>query len=164
MLIDNRPGAGGSIGSEAAAKAAPDGHTLMMGHLGTLAVTPSAAYDRGTFTVLGWGSTWEGGPQQRYLRAAPVPFVSDTRCAAAYGGDGYVASDMLCAGDLPRGGVDSCQGDSGGPMVHADGAGGWLQVGIVSWGNGCGRAGYPGVYTQVSTFNRDIGAAVAALD
>jgi len=38
VVIDNRPGAGGSIGSEAAAKAAPDGYTLMMGHLGTLAV------------------------------------------------------------------------------------------------------------------------------
>ncbi|OLE22835.1 MAG: hypothetical protein AUG44_23875 [Actinobacteria bacterium 13_1_20CM_3_71_11] len=130
-------------------------------NLRTLAVTPSAAYDSGRFTVLGWGSTREGGPQQRYLRAATVPFASDARCAGAYGGNGFVASDMLCAG---RGGVDSCQGDSGGPMVHPDGAGGWLQVGIVSWGNGCGRAGYPGVYTQLSTFSQDIRAAVAALD
>jgi len=37
VVIDNRPGAGGSIGSEAAAKAPPDGYTIMMGHLGTLA-------------------------------------------------------------------------------------------------------------------------------
>src|SRR5262245_6990069 len=38
VVIDNRPGAGGSIGAEAAAKAAPDGYTIMMGHLGTLGV------------------------------------------------------------------------------------------------------------------------------
>ena len=38
VVIDNRGGAGGTIGSEAAAKAAPDGYTIMMGHLGTLAV------------------------------------------------------------------------------------------------------------------------------
>jgi tripartite-type tricarboxylate transporter receptor subunit TctC len=41
VVIDNRPGAGGAIGSEAAAKAAPDGYTIMMGHLGTLAVNPA---------------------------------------------------------------------------------------------------------------------------
>jgi len=40
-VIDNRPGAGGSIGSEAAAKAAPDGYTLLMGQLGPLAVSPA---------------------------------------------------------------------------------------------------------------------------
>ncbi len=41
LVIDNRPGAGGSIGSEAAAKAAPDGYTLLMGQLGPLAVSPA---------------------------------------------------------------------------------------------------------------------------
>ncbi len=41
VVIDNRPGAGGSIGSEAAAKAAPDGYTLLMGQLGPLAVSPA---------------------------------------------------------------------------------------------------------------------------
>ncbi len=41
VVVDNVAGAGGSIGAERAAKAAPDGYTLMMGHIGTLAVNPS---------------------------------------------------------------------------------------------------------------------------
>lgn len=49
VIVDNKPGAGGSIGSTEAARAAPDGHTLLMGHIGTLAVNPSLypnlAYD-----------------------------------------------------------------------------------------------------------------------
>ena len=40
VLVDNKPGAGGTIGCEAAAKAPPDGYTLLMGHIGTLAVNP----------------------------------------------------------------------------------------------------------------------------
>src|SRR4051812_12852409 len=41
VVIENVPGAGGSLGAERAAKAVPDGYTLFMGHLGTLAVNPS---------------------------------------------------------------------------------------------------------------------------
>ena len=41
VVIDNVPGAGGSIGADKVAKAAPDGYTILMGHIGTLAVTPS---------------------------------------------------------------------------------------------------------------------------
>jgi tripartite-type tricarboxylate transporter receptor subunit TctC len=41
IIIENRPGAGGSVAANAVAKADPDGHTFMMGHIGTLAFTPS---------------------------------------------------------------------------------------------------------------------------
>lgn len=41
VIIDNVPGAGGSVGADKVAKALPDGYTLLMGHIGTLAVNPS---------------------------------------------------------------------------------------------------------------------------
>ena len=41
VVIDNKPGAGGALGADAAARAEPDGNTLLMGHTGTLAVAPA---------------------------------------------------------------------------------------------------------------------------
>jgi tripartite-type tricarboxylate transporter receptor subunit TctC len=41
VVIDNVPGAGGSLGADKVAKASADGYTLLMGHIGTLAVNPS---------------------------------------------------------------------------------------------------------------------------
>ena len=41
VVVDNKPGAGGSLGAAEAAKAEADGNTLLMGHIGTLAVNPS---------------------------------------------------------------------------------------------------------------------------
>ncbi len=41
IVVDNRGGAGGVIGSRVAAKAAPDGYTLLLGHTGTMGINPS---------------------------------------------------------------------------------------------------------------------------
>ena len=41
VVIDNRGGAGGSLGADAVAKSAPDGHTLLMGTVGTNAINPA---------------------------------------------------------------------------------------------------------------------------
>ena len=49
VVIDNKAGASGAIGAELGAKAAPDGYTLIMGNISTLAINPvtfaKLAYD-----------------------------------------------------------------------------------------------------------------------
>jgi secreted trypsin-like serine protease len=125
-----------------------------------LPITTTTAYDNGLFTVAGWGAATEGGSQQRYLLKAEVPFVDDATCQQSY--PDLIPSDEICAG-YPQGGVDTCQGDSGGPMFRPDANNNWIQVGIVSWGNGCARPNFPGVYSQVSTFASAISAAADSL-
>jgi secreted trypsin-like serine protease len=110
-----------------------------------------AAYREGTqATVLGWGRIADGGDRSDYLRGARVPVVSDTECGSDY--TVFDQKTMVCAG-FPQGGVDACQGDSGGPLVVGD-----TLIGIVSFGDGCAKAGKPGVYTRVSAFTEDIKA------
>jgi secreted trypsin-like serine protease len=92
-----------------------------------------------------------------------VPFVSDATCnsSSMYNGQ-IIASNEICAG-YTAGGVDTCQGDSGGPMFRRDASNAWIQVGIVSWGDGCARRNKPGVYTQVSYFASAIATGAASL-
>jgi tripartite-type tricarboxylate transporter receptor subunit TctC len=58
VIVENRAGAGGTIGSDLVAKAKPDGYTLLLGHTGTLAINPSLyprlPYDaRNAFVAVG---------------------------------------------------------------------------------------------------------------
>ncbi|HEX2653148.1 MAG TPA: tripartite tricarboxylate transporter substrate binding protein [Xanthobacteraceae bacterium] len=47
VLVDNRGGGGGNIGTRVVAKAAPDGYTLLLGHTGTISINPSLYKDAG---------------------------------------------------------------------------------------------------------------------
>jgi secreted trypsin-like serine protease len=99
-------------------------------------------------TIVGWGTTSEGGSTPNTLQKAQVPIVSDASCEQSYEDDGGIdPATMICAG-FPNGGVDTCQGDSGGPMFGT--AGGQRRVvGTTSFGVGCARPEYPGVYGRV---------------
>ncbi|MER5943257.1 serine protease [Streptomyces sp. uw30] len=102
-----------------------------------------------TARILGWGTTSSGGSSSNQLRTATVPTVSNSSCSSSYGSD-FIASDMVCAG-YTSGGTDTCQGDSGGPLLI-----GGVLAGITSWGEGCAQAGYPGIYTRLTTFSDEV--------
>ena len=99
--------------------------------------------------VSGWGKL---NSESEYLpdtlQKVRVPVVSDSECRREYRRVATVTKSMLCAG-YHRGGRDSCEGDSGGPLVDESTG---KVVGIVSFGLGCGRPMYPGIYTQVSFY------------
>lgn len=99
-------------------------------------------------TVTGWGTTAEGSATALELHEVMVPLVSNEQCNHIYS---IITDNMLCAG-YENGGKDSCQGDSGGPLVVPTAEGGWKLAGIVSFGYGCARANFYGVYTRVPTY------------
>lgn len=94
------------------------------------------------YLVTGWGSQKEGVNRPSYgLRGAVVQKVYRNTCQAHYKGKSVITQNMICAA-AP--GQDACQGDSGGPLTLNG-----IQYGIVSFGIGCARRAYPGVYTNL---------------
>ncbi|KAL7505418.1 hypothetical protein ACHAXN_003194 [Cyclotella atomus] len=102
--------------------------------------------------IAGWGDLWEGGPDSDTPRFVTMDYTNNANCATAYD-PGDITDVMMCAYTPAK---DACQGDSGGPVTLGKGGskGGILkpelQVGIVSWGDGCARPGIPGVLVRVS--------------
>ncbi|MGV1080591.1 MAG: S1 family peptidase [Candidatus Nanopelagicales bacterium] len=106
-------------------------------------------------TAFGFGRTSDGGYMSQFLRSVAIQDEAGQTGSCGQYGNTYKSRSMICGG-IPQGGADSCQGDSGGPLTAW--AGKETLVGIVSWGNGCGRAGFPGIYTRVSTYASWIGS------
>ena len=99
-------------------------------------------------TVAGWGTMSSGGVSSPEAMEVDVPVVQNEDCNVDY--SGQIDDTMICAGDTVNGGEDACQGDSGGPLFGIDADGNYVLTGIVSWGNGCADADFPGVYARVS--------------
>jgi len=98
-------------------------------------------------TIAGFGETKENGPTPAVMQEARVPITTDAYASGAYGSS-FDPKTMLAAG-FAQGGVDSCQGDSGGPLLVAAPDGSLRLAGDASWGDGCARAGKPGVYGRL---------------
>lgn len=104
-------------------------------------------------TAYGWGDTDKSEVIEKsdMLQKASLRMISNEQCnesAGTYGAyqvsyKGRIQDNMLCANNRRR---DSCQGDSGGPLVSNG-----VLVGIVSWGVGCRKKNFPGVYVRTSS-------------
>jgi len=102
--------------------------------------------------VTGWGRRTETSEHSLVLKEIDVPLWNHDNCNGAlqaqFGPAYSLPGTTLCAGAEGR---DACDGDGGGPLVcEKDGQ--WYQVGIVSFGIGCGRRNVPGVYTKVEDY------------
>ncbi|XP_058981436.1 seminase-like [Musca domestica] len=106
--------------------------------------------------ISGWGKLNEQSEPSIVAHSVRVPVVNRNFCRrnylALYGED-RIKDTMICAAELGVG--DACQGDSGGPAVFRN-----ELCGIVSWGRGCARPQFPGVYTSVWHFQDFIVNAV----
>ncbi|XP_053996820.1 trypsin-1-like [Hylaeus anthracinus] len=100
--------------------------------------------------VTGWGAVSESGSVSQTLQEVMVPILTNTECRATKYPARRITDNMLCAG-YEEGMKDSCQGDSGGPL-HVENNKTYNIVGVVSWGEGCAKPGYPGVYSRVNRY------------
>lgn len=140
---------------------------LALIHLDGASYTPTASLNNlfefaksgDDLTVIGMGRQFEKGPLPGELYEAAVQFVDHKECKSDFPfWLSWMISEesMLCsAGETSEGDpTDACQGDSGGPLMIR---GTNIQVGVVSWGRGCGSKawydwdGSPGIYARVSS-------------
>lgn len=107
-IVENRPGAGGTVGCELVARAEPDGYTMLMGHIGTLAINPLVYPNHSYDPVKGWTAIAyvANVPNVLAVNAANVPATSVQELVAlakakpgalAYGTGGTATASHLAS-------------------------------------------------------------------
>ncbi|XP_030036124.1 trypsin-1 [Manduca sexta] len=117
-----------------------------------LPVNDDNSYEGIKAIAAGWGSTAEQKNHSCVLQDVELPVLSNEQCKKTKYEPSMIGVGMLCAGYPEIGQKDTCQGDSGGALSAERKDKRYELLGVVSWGIGCGRAGYPGVYTRVTKY------------
>jgi trypsin len=100
--------------------------------------------------VMGWGRTMNPNESMNFLRVVKLILSDPKECEESYKEyDIKVVHNKVCATHPERkDGKDACQGDSGGPLQRI---GDGKLIGVVSFGLGCAKKEYPGIYAKVSS-------------
>jgi secreted trypsin-like serine protease len=126
-------------------------------------------------TVTGWGAIWDPEDKEvvellskidpqadvseklnfpKKLYEADIHVMDREECRSVYGPQELKIADSEICAMKPRSASNSCYGDSGGPLVVlAEEPKRYVQIGVVSWGDRCGRAGNPNVFARVASFS-----------
>lgn len=143
----------------------PKSAQIAPGALGFIPVSAALYADGANATTVGWGTLAYNGSVATALRKVTVPIVQNSRCDDYYTPapvSQIITAGMLCAGNFDAGGVDACQGDSGGPLFALQNGVNTV-IGIVSSGEGCAKAHFPGIYVRVSFYATWIRTYVTAV-
>ena len=118
--------------------------------IGKFALPELATELKGSRAVAaGWGTTERKSARVGMLEVSLVLY-SPHECSRMLGSS-FKSPEMICAGSA---GKDTCQGDSGGPLFISGATPDQvIQLGVVSWGRGCGREGSPGAYASVPAYH-----------
>ncbi|KAL3903702.1 MAG: hypothetical protein SGARI_005255, partial [Bacillariaceae sp.] len=96
-------------------------------------------------TIVGFGTTSEGGNVSQVLRTVDVYEFSYDECKATY--PDALKNTSLCAGTI-QGGKDGCDSDSGSPYIVNN-----TVVAVTDDGLGCGHPNIPSINARVSGFS-----------
>uniref|UniRef100_A0A8C2HJY4 Plasminogen activator, tissue n=1 Tax=Cyprinus carpio TaxID=7962 RepID=A0A8C2HJY4_CYPCA len=111
--------------------------------------------------ISGYGKEEEFSPfYSERIKRGLVRLWPQEQCVPEKLSGRLVTPNMLCAGDT-RGLDDACKGDSGGPLVCPKN-GRMTLMGLISWGDGCGKKDTPGVYTRVTNYTNWISSKIRA--